>query len=123
MIENLSFKNTEMSLEYVEKYFQVLKLKLKESYYGKIIHIDKSKAPFVYIVEVLTRNDALFFPKIKRKSVVGIKHNDLTTELCVDDFVLWGCDDLTQEMPFGFILYALQNQLNLTSKVFQVRNG
>lgn len=122
MIENLSFKNTEMSLDYVEKYFQVLKLTLKESYYGKIIHIDKSKVPSVYFVEVLTRNDALFFSKIKRKSVIGVKHNDLTTELCVDDFVLWGCDDLTQEMPFGFILYALQNELNLTSKVFQVRN-
>lgn len=122
MIENLSFKNTEMSLDYVEKYFQVLKLKLKESYYGKIIHIDKSKVSSVYFVEVLTRNDALFFSKIKRKSVIGVKHNDLTTELCVDDFVLWGCDDLTQEMPFGFILYALQNELNLTSKVFQVRN-
>lgn len=123
MIENLSFKNTESSLKYVEKYFQVLKLKYKESYYGKIIHIDKSKFPSVYFVEVLTRNDALFFSKIRRKSVVGIKHNDLITELCVDDFVLWGCDDLTQEMPYGFILYAFQNEFNLTSKAFQVRNG
>jgi hypothetical protein len=117
-MNNLIFKTSDDSLDYIERWFTIVKLKKKESYHGVVRHIDKTKHPNIYAIEIVVKT-GLFASKTIRQLVMGTKHPEMKLEPVEGDLVIWGYDFTSMKIPTGYVLYLLKNELNTTKNAFE----
>ncbi len=120
-INKLVFKNSDDALNYAEKFFKMIKLKKNESYYGIIRHIDTTKQPTLYCIEIALRSNSLFSSKIIRELVMGIKHPEMKSDPLQGDLVIWGCDDKKMKIPTGYVLHLLKSEFNAKTETFEFK--
>jgi hypothetical protein len=101
----LIFKSSDAALEYIEKIFTFKKLTNKSQAFGIIRTVIKNELneEYQYIIEVSALT-GFIRTKIKRVTVAGIRHPELTTSLKENDLVTWGPLNLKMKIPAGYIL-------------------
>ena len=119
-LEALPFKNVDSALEYVDKYFASKKLTIDVHLLGKVVniqHLPDTDIP-TYVIQVSILK-GFFQTKLERIFVEAIKHPELDAELEIGDLVSWGASDIKLDVPFGFILFAYDLELDSSSGQFK----
>jgi len=120
-INKLVFNNSDAALNYAEKFFKMIKLKKDESYYGIVRHIDATKQPTLFSIEIALKNNSLFSSKIIRQLVIGIRHPEMKSDPIQSDLVIWGCTDKKMKIPTGYVLYLLKSEFNAKTETFEFK--
>ena len=119
-LEVLPFKNVDSALEYVDQFFASKKLTKDVHLLGKIVniqHLPDTDIP-TYVIQVSILK-GFFRTKLERIFVEAIKHPELDAELEIDDLVSWGASDIKSDVPFGFILFAYDLEMDVSSGQFK----
>jgi hypothetical protein len=119
-LETLPFKNVDAALEYVDQYFTSKKLTKDVHLLGKIVniqHLPDTNLP-TYVIQVSILK-GFFRTKLERIFVEAIKHPELDAELEIGDLVSWGASDIKLDVPFGFVLFSYDLELDFSSGQFK----
>ena len=120
-MDTMSFKNVDGALEYVDKYFTSRKLANNIQLLGKILDIKENFSDDgspAYLVQVSVLK-GFFKPKLEKIIVLGAKHPELATELEKGDLVSWGASEIKHDIPFGYILFVHQLDLDISTGQFK----
>lgn len=118
-MENLHFKTTEEAFEYAKLYFTKHELSAGASFIGIVRHVDMSKAPTVYVVEIACSVRKLLKSK-KSLIVAAIDHPDLKSNIAKDDLVVVGLEEILEKIPSGFVIHKLTPEVDLNTGTFKV---
>ena len=119
-LEVLPFKNVDSALEYVDQFFASKKLTKDVHLLGKIVniqHLPDTDIP-TYVIQVSILK-GFFRTKLERIFVEAIKHPELDAELEIGDLVSWGASDIKLDVPFGFVLFSYDLELDFSSGQFK----
>ncbi len=115
---SLPFKSTNAAFKYAQKFFGKEKLSLNSSFIGIVKSIDNRKDPPVYIVEIICKAGN-FFSSQSSKTVAAVKHPDLKLVIKENDLVVFGPDNISVNIPTGFLLYKLLPELDIKTQQFK----
>ena len=116
---SLKFKSTEAAFEYAQEYFAKTKLATNASFIGVVRLVNAEKEPTTYLVEIACKAGN-FFRIQSTMSVAAIKHPKLFSEIQANDLVVFGPDDVSSELPTGFLIHKLEPEIDAETKTFKI---
>ena len=116
---NLKFKSTEAAFEYAQEYFAKTKLATNASFIGVVRLVNAEKEPTTYLVEIACKAGN-FFRIQTTMSVAAIKHPKLFSEIQANDLVVFGPNDVSSELPTGFLIHKLEPEIDAETKTFKI---
>ena len=116
---NLKFKSTEAAFEYAQEYFAKTKLATNASFIGVVRLVNAEKEPTTYLVEIACKAGN-FFRIQSTMSVAAIKHPKLFSEIQANDLVVFGPNDVSSELPTGFLIHKLEPEIDAETKTFKI---